>query len=286
MTYTPLLQCNSTLIFLHIQKCAGNSFIDILDGFFKEKEMLKAHLLHPAAPEILRPIPTYRAIIGHNTWDDIMALAPLNPIFMTVLREPLARVLSLYHFWRSHRWEHIEKFNLQGPRLAKTLPLDEFIESPALEAKLNICNSQAGQLLNGLRISPDLDEESFYQIASQRLRQCHFIGLTERFEESSQLLCHTFGWKHPQTLPQENISQQNAQTDPRYEPISKTILTGKVKNRLEQLNRVDIKLYTYAEKIFAERKNRMAQEVDPQIPLKSPHLTYRLKKLWRIHKKK
>ena len=278
MTHKPISLDDKTLIFLHIQKCAGNSFIEILDAFYRKKDMLKAHLLHAGAPEIQRPIGAYRVIIGHNTWDDIMAMQPSNPVFMTVLRDPIARVTSLYHFWRSHRWQHIEQYNLHGPRLAKTLSFAEFIDSEEPEARLNVRNGQARQFVNGLRGPTGLSDDELFRISSKRLHQCAFIGLTEHFELSVRLLCHTFSWLFPSEMPQENISAKNVVSDSRYEPIEQTRLDDSARKRLIELNDADIRLYAYAEQLFRKRYDTIQTERQQQRKLQRPLLVYRLKK--------
>ena len=250
---------HKTLIFLHIQKCAGNSLIDILQGHVPARKTLKGHLLHANAPEIKKPIQNYKLIVGHNTYHD-MSLLPVDPVYITMLRDPIERILSLYYFWRSHRWDYIERYDLKGPRLAKQLPLADFIEHEAPEAKLSIRNAQASQFLNGLRGSPELPDHELLRIAKQRLDTCAFVGITERFEPSIDLLCHIFGWQRPDTTRYVNQSSSNERKHPRYEPTKRPPLDETIRKRLVELNGADIPLYAYASDMFNTMWNKLREE--------------------------
>ena len=273
---------DKTLVFLHIQKCAGNALLDILQSHYRPRDLLKAHLLHPQAPEIQRPIREYRAIIGHNTYEDIQALG-IDPVYITMLRDPIERVASLYYFWRSHRWEYIRANDLRGPALAKELSLSEFLECDEIEARLSVSNGQAGQLLNGLRGPIEQSDDEFSLIAKKRLQTFPFVGITEEFSSSAELLCHTFGWTPPRELRQVNVSSANETHDPRYEHIEREPLTDELRSRIAEHNRVDIELYDYACEFFQQRIEKMRSEKhsEPFTRLQSPRLAYRFRRYLR-----
>lgn len=254
-----------------------------MDAYFKKKDMLKAHLLHANAPEIKRPIEKYRAIIGHNTYDDIVAMQPKNPFFMTVLREPVARVVSLYYFWRSHRWDHIEDLDLKGPRLAKSLSLAEFLESENSEAVLSVQNGQARQFVNGLRGPTGMSDEELLRVTKERLQQCVFVGLTEQFERSVKLLCYLFGWEVPPKAPRSNVSLENELDDPRYEPVERKPLDDGTRKRILELNHVDVQFYEYGQEMFERSYQTMQKEYErgKSSKGKKPLLSYRIQKRFR-----
>jgi hypothetical protein len=269
-----------TLIFLHIQKCAGNSLIDLLQAFVPPRQVLKGHLLHPDSPAIPRPVDSYRLIIGHNTYYD-MSRMPVDPVYMTMLRDPIDRIVSLYYFWRSHRDDYIQQHDLKGPRLAKQLSLEEFIECEEPEALLSIRNAQCGQFHNGLRGSPGLSDEELFETSRERLDACAFVGITSEFERSVDLLCYVFGWKRPASLRSVNESFANEQEDPRYEPTERPPLPDHVRQRLIDLNQADLKLYAHARDAFHRNLQIMEEERrSGRIPDQrtSPLLSYRIRR--------
>jgi hypothetical protein len=251
---------NKTLVFLHIQKCAGNALVDLLQAHFKPADVLKAHLLHPTAPEIRRPIRDYRLIIGHNTYDDIQSLA-IDPVYVTMLRAPIDRVTSLYYFWRSHRADYIEKLDLRGPRLARRLSLAEFVESEEPEAQFNVNNGQARQFLQGLRGPITLSDAQFLATASRRLQECAFVGSTEQFDRSADLLCYILGWTPPSDMRRVNDSRRNEQEDPRYERIERQPLPDSIRSRIAERNRIDIALYRLGCELLQRKHELMLAEL-------------------------
>ncbi len=274
---TPISLHHRTLVFFHIQKCAGISFTEIIESHFRKKEILKAHLLHANSPEVKHPIKRYRAIIGHNTYDDITAMQPVNPLYITMLRDPIARILSLYFYWRSYKWEYIEKHDLKGPRLAKSLPIEDFLESDELEAQLNVRNAQAKQFINGLRTPTNLSDTELLQVVEKRLKEFVFIGLSERFKESVELLCMVLGWKIPHEMPRINVSATNTYNDSCFEAVEKFKITDTLRKRISELNQVDTVIYRSAEKNFSAQYDSIKTDLF-EYKGKSPLLFYTLRK--------
>lgn len=211
-----------------------------------------------------------------------MSALTVHPLYITMLRDPIDRIVSLYYFWRSHSTAYIERYDLRGPRLATQLTLAEFVEYEAPETTLNIRNGQAGQFLNGLRGSPGLSDEELLETAKQRLDECVFVGITEEFVQSIDLLCYIFDWQRPDTLRCVNESSANEQQDERYEPIDRPPLEEPVRQRLIELNGADIPLYAYARDRFSRMRQDMAEELaaeDADTHRKRPLLAYRFRRV-------
>jgi hypothetical protein len=271
---------NRTLVFLHIQKCAGNTLIGLLESHFKPNDILKGHLLHGKALQIRRPPREYRLIAGHNTYDDIAAM-PIDPVYITMLRDPIKRVVSLYYFWRSHRSEYVEKHDLRGPRLAKKLSFAEFIESDEPQAQFNVNNGQARQFMNGLRGPVGLSEQKFLDKAQRRLAECAFVGITEQFDQSVELLCYILGWTVPGKMQRLNTSRINEQDDPRYEPVDREPISKELMCRLAERNRVDSELYRFGAHLFRHKFNTMNEELASgagSVGTRRPLFRYRIRR--------
>ena len=66
--------------------------------------------------------------MGHFNMDFVRATDERG-MKLLMLRNPYERIISLYDFWRSHTWEHIEKHlpPINGPRFAKLVTFEEFL---------------------------------------------------------------------------------------------------------------------------------------------------------------
>lgn len=268
-----------TLVFLHIQKCAGTSFTRLLNDFFRPQDRITAHLLHADSPDLKRPANGYRLITGHNTWHDISAM-PIDPVYITMLRHPVDRLVSLYYYWRSLRWEHIEKEALAGPRLAKQLSLEAFIASDELVARLNVRNGQARQFLNGLRGPTGLSQKQLCEEACERLDRCAFVGITEQFDRSVRLLCQMLGWQPPKRLPRANISRLNEIENPDCEPSPRKALDHGLSAKIVALNQADMGLYQYGcqrfESLWETTQAQLAKDAT-QRRFRKPLIRYRIR---------
>lgn len=244
-----------TLVFVHLQRCGGSTLNNLLDLHFHNREILRAHLLHresdqvkgiaghTGAPLVLgRDVSGYRLITGHNNLTDVQALAA-NPVFITFLRHPVDRVVSLYDYWRSHTAEYAEKHGLQGPLLARRLSLAEFVESEEPEARYNVGNGMARQLLGGLVAPIDLPDSELLLLAGDKLERFSFVGITEMFDLSAALLCYVLQWNLPDEIEDANRFEQNIRESHEFEPVAKEPPSGATLARLIEKNRVDLELY-------------------------------------------
>src|SRR5262245_57134001 len=116
------------LIFLHLPKTGGTS----LHHHFSQA--FEPHLICPERFSRLDLLPRqelsqYRYFSGHYTFAQV-SLVPEARYIVTVLRDPIERVVSNYYFWRRHRHAVVEEFDLLGPRIARSGSLLSFLQSP------------------------------------------------------------------------------------------------------------------------------------------------------------
>jgi hypothetical protein len=231
-----------TLIFLHIGKTAGTSLRKILHRQFKTSEILRVETPW-RNPERLRREETLdyfatlperrrasaRLIEGHLIFG-IHELVPRPSTYITLLRNPVALVISQYNFVlrRPRHWLHERVVN-------EHMDLETYVRSGiALETD----NSQI-RALSGDRTTPFGGCTPAMLEQAKRNLEAHFsvVGLTERFDESLIFLKRAFGWS--------NVHYVRANVSPKKEPVAPKTLRA-----IEEQNALDLELYRWATERF------------------------------------
>jgi hypothetical protein len=88
--------------------------------------------------------------MGHFDIDFAQSIQQ-DGVYLTMLRDPIMRLISLYDFWRSYTWDFI-RTNLpplptNGPAVAKSCTFLEFLGTNNEFSKTHISNPAARQLL-------------------------------------------------------------------------------------------------------------------------------------------
>jgi hypothetical protein len=86
--------------------------------------------------------------------------------------------------------------------------------------------------------------------AKERLASYAFIGLTERFDESLQLLRHTFNWPEAKSHIDQNMTPGR---------LRREELTSSAQQLLIQTHDLDLELYHFAKRLFEARLAQMRQ---------------------------
>ncbi|HEY9663861.1 MAG TPA: sulfotransferase family 2 domain-containing protein, partial [Allocoleopsis sp.] len=239
------LQDNDVLYFSHIPKTAGMTFRTIVEDQFKSEEICPATL--NAQVKKLQPedLAKYRLYRGHLGFINLPKLVPGKQIVnVTVLREPIARVISHYEYIR----------RMPGDphyRAVKDMTLEEFAQK--LTAGKVGKNIQTYHVAKTLRFDLDsLTPAETLELAKQSLDQFAFVGLVERFQDSLFLLSYIFGWK-----PIINTRKENAAKSKK--PVNE--LPASTLEVLKENSLLDIELYDYAKEIFESRFDEMVQDL-------------------------
>ena len=170
------------VVFLHIPKTAGRTLSSSLVRNFPPRDTIHLDILDSKLDDEMERIPLEsrsraRLLWGHVPYG-VHTHMPRSCEYVTVLREPVARVVSVY------------KYILRTPRhvlhdrvVSRGVGLEEYIESGMDEGQTE--NSQTRQL-SGRQFGV-VDEEALAE-AKRNLQGFLVVGLTERFEESFALL--------------------------------------------------------------------------------------------------
>lgn len=218
------------LIFLHMPKAAGVTLRSIIDRQYPRRVIYK--LYGPQAmidkfinlPEQTRS--QIRVLQGHVPFGlHKQMTVPVN--YITMLREPVERVISLYYWIIETRADTLYQ-------LVKGMSLSNFAASG-----FAITSNYQTRLISGLMN----DSEEALVAAKYNLGLPDTIfGLTERFDESLILFKNRLGWKSV-VYAKRNVTRSR----PKRQEVSDEVI-----RLIENHNSLDIELYKFAKRRFDE----------------------------------
>ena len=190
-----------------------------------------------------------RSLVGHNLVDPGQLTVP-DPYFMTILREPVARVISHYQY-SVQRGNNKKSFE-------ETVRVSENLEN--LQVKI----------IAGGR---DLDK------AKRFLERCAFVGITEKFDLSLRVLERLNPWKLKLSYQRRVVAKSNELKDSLKQDARMLELA-------REYNKLDLALYEFAmSEVFprlCEKAGVNPNEKVPSYSSDAPRETvnYRLSKVY------
>lgn len=244
-----------TLIFLHVPKAGGNSFLDFLLPNFPVEQRFDVNkgLNYPKRLAELEHLDedqkrSIELVYGHLPFG-VHRWLPQPCRYITVLRDPIDRVVSHYYFVKEQ-----PAHPLYGQVVDQQMSLAEYAKS-GLSGELNngmtrlICGQEASDSLRGHGPCHDSD----LQTAIQHLEQ-HFevVGLLESLTATQRLLSKRYQW------PMQNPVQRN-KTGHRQQVNE---LSAADRAAISEENELDLQLYRWAQDRFAN--DCRESNIDPQ----------------------
>jgi hypothetical protein len=182
---------------------------------------------------------------------------------LTLLREPCARLLSLWVFWRSQSDDLRAQFGslAEWPFRARG-PLSQFLDDPLISAQID--NVAARMLIWPHPLAPcegfiaAADDDAVFDLALRRLRAFDFVDLYESAAAMGRLARWLGQPLHPR---RENVTGPVAEA---HRTSLQAELTPQARNLLRQRTRIDTRLWqAVAEQVLegedAETIRRRAQ---------------------------
>ncbi len=217
--------------FVHIPKTAGGTLKNVMANAFGPPQIANGgdYIADPdrARRKAEKLSSGRRIVVGHTPYGLFQHLLAPDAGVMTMLRDPVERVLS-------HYYSHIHHKNYTtGGRTFTSL-------ANALEARLpHITNLSTRFLCDDP--SPDPGEKQLEE-AKRTLDRCFFVGIQERFDESVVLL--------HQALPITEIAPYAERRHANATRPTATDISPMIHNAIKEANRLDRALYAYGCELF------------------------------------
>jgi len=281
------MQADRCVIFVHVPKTGGRTIAATLRYKYPSRTLFLDSLYEPL--ERIEQIPLERrraaqAVTGHLHYG-VHRHMPQPCEYITILRDPVARMASLYRFTLDtpRNWLH-DKVAGSG------MTLEQFVQQvadPSLDNEqtrliAGVGDGEMMELGDGRRLRgpakplAPLTEEDLER-AKLNLDRFRVVGLTERFDESFILIRRALGWRLPM-YETHNVSKADLPAPPSPAAVE----------LIRERNRFDFSLYEHAAKLFAdavERQgpsfrrevaafrvlNRIPNAIGPRIPARWRH---------------
>jgi hypothetical protein len=221
------------LIFLHIPKTAGTTLNRIIEWQYSPFEIFTMDPYRiRATPERLKRFPEgrrrrLRVVRGHMFYG-IHECLPQGATYFTMLRDPVARVLSAYYFILRRPLNPFHR-KVKKERLGIEDCLRLFSQRNNLQCRL----------IAGVKDTAIADERLLDKAKENLTKSFSVIGISERFEESLMLMATTFNWEIP-FYKNWKVSKTRPQIGP-----------GTVE-MIRDHNRLDVDLYEFGKRLFEE----------------------------------
>ena len=253
----------SPCCFMHIPKSGGMSFNAALEAAlpagslapwrmdsstfcgFCEFDLLGSSVrdLIAADGEEMRSLRRYRAVSGHFSLTSLLQIATA-PAIGTVLREPRARAISLYVYWRTPKlFDQLLPYSAHEHARGS---LDQFLVEPRVAPAID--NQVCRMVLHGDARIPhkgfiaEADVEAIAADAIALLDTLGFVGVLELGSSAWNGLAELFGVSlEPQTV---NVTGETCR--PVAAPAGARLFTAETLQLLEQRNAADQIVYSYA----------------------------------------
>jgi hypothetical protein len=238
------------ILFVHTPKCAGTSVVSMFTNAVGEARASRLYLttLEATNRDVAGALedPNIAFISGHIPYFFFNEHAEKFRLF-TMLRDPVARVASLFRFLRRQP-------DLEQRGLRENFTFEEFMASPSGAIFPGIDNAMCRMLSRNPRFhaeeAPELwTLETHAHILDEALATLrdHVFGLAERMAESCALVRHEFGVPFALNAAALNVSSGESFEAARF--------AAQIRAR----NLLDLALYERARAMFDERLAAMAR---------------------------
>lgn len=255
------------VIFMHLPKTGGSTMHRLLSHNFV-KDKICPERWNYLRGYTLGDLEKYRLFSGHFDYYTCQMIPGKNNKIITILREPKARLISLYYFERAHRTRVIEQEHLRLAELANKYSLVDFFKLDEVQNHNSIKNTMVNALVGGIQqgrwehcvsenkekfLQNDMSDNEKLEKAKANLASMSAFGILEFFEESSDYLFNVLELEMPEVFKVENKLTEVMNTNPGLKPVVQKLVTTDADKILDGLTYLDKELYDYAVNLFKIR---------------------------------
>jgi len=245
------------LFFLHIPKTAGTTLRTIIErsvphaAFFQIGKEAEAELYDPKQREAFwHKVAGYRILSGHVRMY-FLGQARNNFHFLTMLRHPVERVLSLHGFYRGIKDTPANEADAAKLQMAHRLDPARFAETDHPLLRGEVSNGMCRVLVEAPHRRIDsMDAVEIFEQARANLQTMTF-GLSEAMEQSMALFSHTLPVYPSGSIPRINVTSERQ--------TASTLAIADYE-RILRVNLADLLLYEWAVREFNRRLEAIHQE--------------------------
>jgi hypothetical protein len=226
------------LVFVHIPKTGGMTFYSMIREIYKPSEL---HKINPAQESIekYKSLPQARkdrlkAIYGHMDYG-LRDLLPPDSSFITLMRHPVERVISHYHYVRRTENDPLRELALRSS-------LHDWVAHCNLEEMDNGQTRRLSGMSQGVGFG-ECSTEMLIQARSNIARNFALTGITGRYDETYLLMSKMFGWPI-KNYPSINVARRKPE---------KSDVPAETLRMIEKFNALDMELYDYALRLFDKK---------------------------------
>jgi hypothetical protein len=232
----------------HLPKTAGTTLNSILTRQYHRRHRLYdaeaiAAFPHRPTSELL----SLQLVTGHVSYG-LHRHVPRACVYVTFLRDPVARVVSLYRHARRHSNHYLhDDIGRRGMTLREFVRCDE-----AFHETHNGQTSALAGLLNARRVTP----RHLLQAVWNLRRHFPVVGITEEFDASVVLMQRALGWRRLPLYTRENVAPRGG---------AEEFLTPDVAREVAAANSLDIALYRWARRRLHRQTRRAGQAFEDHL---------------------
>jgi len=237
----------STLIFLHIPKTAGQTLHTIIEKQYDTNHIFSIGINTQERIDEFKKFSeeerkNIRVLKGHMSFG-MHEFMPQPCTYITLLRDPVERIISSYYYVLRE-----PRHYLHNRVISKQMSLKDFVSS-GISTDLDngqtrrLSGVSAGRLLGSRIISFGNCDPSLLKVAKENLlKYFSVVGISEKFDESLLRIKQTLDWNNCFYV-KKNVTRNRILS----QDIPKNTL-----NEIRKHNQLDLELYQYWNIFFTE----------------------------------